>query len=353
MVGVDLASCHGASLAGWAQAGQRRRRHTRLEPFTAASQRCGSLGRIMNHKLLAARAPLAWIALGFAVAVALASTWVLNAGTGFDAVALVAGLSGRLDAVLLVLLLVVSCLFRPVPRGTTALVISTAVLAILLTVAAVLALVEGLNGAAPSYSASETVSLALGNIGQILMLTIVAWVVVACHWPSHAGETSARRDPDSARLVQDAPPVGAETETEQGDEDSPPPMPTTDDHAPTWELDKASGVVWQSAAAAATGQQGSGYGLPGQARGSWQAVPALQSALSTENDQTSSTEPEPEPADADATGQDAQAPAEWPVEGQAEQSVAGRADTRQAGRRFATAVGEAHAPASPEPPSRD
>ncbi len=317
----------------------------------------------MNHKLLAARAPLAWIALGLVVVTALVHILVAGA-RGVVGVGTVAG-AVTADAVslLIMVLLVLSCLLPPVPRAVKALVISSAVVTSLLTIAVVVQAITYMQAATPPARWWDVLAAgALSAIVPRLALTIVAWVLVACLVsPSGADAPQPRALEGGEFSDSGSDGVQAATEDATEGEAAPPEVPSSEDQAPTWQLDKASGVVWQSAAAAATGAQGSGYGMPGQARGSWQPAPALRSAESPDSaEDISSAERDPagpdpagpDPAGTDPAGQsesDSAAAREEP----ADDEPTGTLPVQPPGRRFAASARPADSPSSADSPPRN
>lgn len=307
----------------------------------------------MNHKLLAARAPLAWIALGLVLVTALVQILVANfyASFGLGVAEVAAGLSVNPVALLTLVLLALSCLASPVPGAAKAVVISVAVAVSIFTVAAVVQAITTIRMTpAPVRWWDVLAAGPLYAFVPLLLLTIVAWVLVA------SVDSPSTMDTPQPRAVEgtefsDSGSEGVQPATQDapGVEAAPPEVPSSEDQAPTWELDKASGVVWQSAAAAATGAQGSGYGMPGQTRGSWQAAPALQSSESPDSAEDIPSA-ETDPAGPDTVGQnesDSAAASEEP----ANEEPTRTPSVRPAGRRFAATAQPVDSPSSADSPT--
>lgn len=315
----------------------------------------------MNHKLLATRAPLAWIVLGLVVLVVIVQ---LVAFSFYDSSGLgLAEVTGALVVHPLVLLVLVflalSCLLSTVPRATTALAISVAVLLTVVTAAQVVQVIETFQNPSPPVRWQDVVSAnPFYGLLPLLVLSILAWVLVACAGSTSAPDAAKTGSSDDGSFYETAPaaasPVAEDTEA---GEHAPPPLPSSEDHAPTWELDKASGVVWQSAAAAATGQQGSGYGMPGQLRGTWQAAPALEAPDSPDPSASAASAAEREPRDESVADDDAPEPegnldTEDEGERSATEDSVGASSATPGGRRFAASE-VSRDPASEISPPRD
>lgn len=326
----------------------------------------------MNHKLLAARAPLAWIVLGLVVLVAIVQIVAFSVydSSGLGLAEVTRALVVNPLALLVLILLALSCLATPEPRATLPLAISVAVLLTVFTAAQVVQVIGTFQNPSPPVRWQDVVAAdALGGILPLLILSVLAWVLVACSGSPSAPDTAVTGSSDEGSFYGSAPASESPgTEETEAVEHAPPALPSSEDHAPTWELDKASGVVWQSAAAAATGQQGSGYGMPGQLRGTWQAAPALQAAESLDPSASADSAEDPEPhvasdtdddspgpeagigtGDSTDTGDEGDADGEMSVH---EESGGGSSD-EGAGRRFAAARELSDDPSSGISPSRD
>lgn len=308
------------------------------------------MGSTMNHKLLAARAPLAWITLGLVLATVLVQVLVANTyGTfGFGPVEVAGTLIVNPFALLLLVLVTLSCHASPRPERVKALTITVAVVVSLLMVASIVQTIADFQIMSQPVRWWEALAAGpLYAIVPLVVLTALVWVMVASLKPSSAGDPAQATDEDASSFTDPGPQsVSSDGPEEPSTELAPPEVPSSADQAPTWQLDKASGVVWQSAAAAASGAQGSGYGMPGQARGTWQPAPALESSEAGEPGAATALSP--------TTGASPVSPAS-PVSADfadEDDSVAEDSAT-QAGRRFASAAGLEEGAASSEPSSPD
>lgn len=337
---------------------------------------CAWIGRIMNHKLLAARVPLAWIALGLVLLIALVQILVFNFSGSVElgVAEVAAGLSVNPVALLILVLLALSCRVAPVPGAAKAVVISVAVTVSLFAVAAVVQAITIVQTASDQGKWWEALTAGpLYGIVPLVLLTIVAWVLVGGTGSSSAADTAQPRPVESADFSNSgSEDVQSANQDAPGAELAPPEVPSSDDQAPTWQLDKASGVVWQSAAAAATGAQGSGYGMPGQVRGSWQPAPALQAVETESADSPTSSHspvsaPSPVPPDSDSVDEDnpgedssAEEATDTDVDDESadDSELVGKEPTSDEpatsppGRRFAAAAQLSESPSSGDPQPR-